>query len=595
VYLSRIGSSAQNSVTLVSSSSAMLRLDAVRAFLRAHDAGAPALIVAPSPGAATWLVSDVLEPERACFGWRRRTLDALAGEVALPVLARAEEVPVRRLGLEALCARVVHAMAAADALGRFSSLSRRPGFVRALASSLDELRLAGIGEAGLAPHDPDMAKILGAYVASLREAKLADRARVFEAAAERARSGALVEFGTALVMLDVPLVHATEAAFAIELGVRVAKACVTVPLGDACTREAWLRGCGDRVEERRLEPEGEGELSRLQRRLFAEPSERPEVGPVAAKPHAQQPTAAPSETAAVRAEPSAPRQPAASLQSSAQLTIDWDDSRSVAPATVAVDTSNGAIASVASNDNASEAQGGASRNAGPVASPATVRGSSSVGFASSPGESRECVEVARSILRAAEGGVAFDRMAVAVRAVENYRAVLEEALARARVPAHFADGVRRPAPEGRAFNALLTCAAEGLSARSFAEYLSIGVMPQAAAESSDAASPSSATEGGSGASEGAKPIHGGTAKDGADAPVGSAAPALPLVSPRRWERLILDASVVGGIDRWRRRLGGLLVGLRIRAAAARDELGRERALQEIAQLEALQLSNDSHS
>jgi CRISPR/Cas system-associated exonuclease Cas4 (RecB family) len=433
-----------------------------------------------------------------------------------------------------------------------------------------------------------MAKILGAYVASLREAKLADRARVFEAAAERARSGALVEFGTALVMLDVPLVHATEAAFAIELGVRVAKACVTVPLGDACTREAWLRGCGDRVEERRLEPEGEGELSRLQRRLFAEPSERPEVGPVAAKPHAQQPTAAPSETAAVRAEPSAPRQPAASLQSSAQLTIDWDDSRSVAPATVAVDTSNGAIASVASNDNASEAQGGASRNAGPVASPATVRGSSSVGFASSPGESRECVEVARSILRAAEGGVAFDRMAVAVRAVENYRAVLEEALARARVPAHFADGVRRPAPEGRAFNALLTCAAEGLSARSFAEYLSIGVMPQAAAESSDAASPSSATEGGSGASEGAKPIHGGTAKDGADAPVGSAAPALPLVSPRRWERLILDASVVGGIDRWRRRLGGLLVGLRIRAAAARDELGRERALQEIAQLEALQ-------
>jgi len=168
----------------------MLRLDAARGFLRALDPGVPALIVAPSPGAATWLVSDVLEPERACFGWRRRTLDALAAEVALPVLAQAEEVPVRRLGLEALCARVVHASAAVDALGRFSGLSRRPGFVRALTSSLDELRLAGIGEEGLAPHDADMARILGAYVRSLREAKLADRARVFEAATLRVRSGA---------------------------------------------------------------------------------------------------------------------------------------------------------------------------------------------------------------------------------------------------------------------------------------------------------------------------------------------------------------------------------------------------------------------
>ena len=64
------------------------------------------MIVAPSPGAATWLVADVLEPDSACFGWRRRTLETLANELALLVLARAEEVPVRRLGLEAMCARV---------------------------------------------------------------------------------------------------------------------------------------------------------------------------------------------------------------------------------------------------------------------------------------------------------------------------------------------------------------------------------------------------------------------------------------------------------------------------------------------------------
>ena len=51
-----------------------------------------------------------------------------------------------------------------------------------------------------------------------------------------------------------------------------------------------------------------------------------------------------------------------------------------------------------------------------------------VSIVSAPGESRESVEVARGVLEAAARGVPFDRIAVAVRAVENYRAVLEEAV-----------------------------------------------------------------------------------------------------------------------------------------------------------------------
>ena len=98
---------------------------------------------------------------------------------------------------------------------------------------------------------------------------------------------------------------------------------------------------------------------------------------------------------------------------------------------------------------------------------------------SAPGESRECVEIARLLLREAERGVPFDRMAVLLRAPSQYRALLEEALSRAGVPAHFATGTLRPDPAGRAFLALLACAAEGLSARRFAEYLSLGEVPQA--------------------------------------------------------------------------------------------------------------------
>ena len=81
---------------------------------------------------------------------------------------------------------------------------------------------------------------------------------------------------------------------------------------------------------------------------------------------------------------------------------------------------------------------------------------------SAPGESRECVEVARRVLDLAKHGIAFDRMAVLLRSPEEYRAPLEEAFVRAGVPAHFARGAVRPDPSGRALYVLLRCAAERL-------------------------------------------------------------------------------------------------------------------------------------
>ena len=48
------------------------------------------------------------------------------------------------------------------------------------------------------------------------------------------------------------------------------------------------------------------------------------------------------------------------------------------------------------------------------------------------------------------------------------------------IPAWFERGTRRPDPAGRAFLALLACAEEHLSARRFAEYLSLGQVPRGA-------------------------------------------------------------------------------------------------------------------
>ncbi len=105
----------------------------------------------------------------------------------------------------------------------------------------------------------------------------------------------------------------------------------------------------------------------------------------------------------------------------------------------------------------------------------------SIEIFSAPGESRECVEIARRVLAEAEAGIPFDRMAIVLRTPGNYRAHIEEAFGRANVPVFFEHGTVRPHPSGRAFLALLACAAEGLSARRFAEYVSIGEVPDAIA------------------------------------------------------------------------------------------------------------------
>ncbi|WP_420447718.1 PD-(D/E)XK nuclease family protein [Candidatus Palauibacter sp.] len=145
---------------------------------------------------------------------------------------------------------------------------------------------------------------------------------------------------------------------------------------------------------------------------------------------------------------------------------------------------------------------------------------------SAPGEGREAVEIARRITALAEAGTPFDRCAVLLRQPEDYRAHLEEALARAGVRPWFARGVRRPNPAGRAFLSLLRCRAEDYSALRFSEYVSIGEVPA----------------------------------EGAEEEV-----------PRRWEQLLVEAGVVVGLDRWERRLDSLAAELELRREAMRAE------------------------
>ena len=190
-----------------------------------------------------------------------------------------------------------------------------------------------------------------------------------------------------------------------------------------------------------------------------------------------------------------------------------------------------------------------------------------VRFFSAPGEGRECVEVARRILDEARRGVAFDEIAVFVRSPERYSGLLEHAFRRARssdqrdevnrgIPAWFDRGTRRPHPAGRAFLAVLACACEKLSARRFAEYLSLAQVPQLDGTRREFSYVVPDDEVLTGIRDDSEPAPEPQPMEQAtedDAVVDGS-----LRAPWKWETLIVESAVIGGDPRrWHRRLDGL--------------------------------------
>ena len=169
----------------------------------------------------------------------------------------------------------------------------------------------------------------------------------------------------------------------------------------------------------------------------------------------------------------------------------------------------------------------------------------------------------------ASDGKPFDQLAVLLRSVERYQPLLEEAFRRARIPAYFSRGSLRPSPAGRAFLALLDCAAEKCSASRFAEYLSLSQVPARDAEPHEEwIGPQDEVLG--------QDLGGQSSGDAAgSADAQEHGDALRL--PARWERLLVDAAVIGGRDRWERRLRGLQQELELRIATAEREDPAQRA------------------
>lgn len=167
-------------------------------------------------------------------------------------------------------------------------------------------------------------------------------------------------------------------------------------------------------------------------------------------------------------------------------------------------------------------------------SPTPIEDDGRFSLFSAPGEGLEAVEIARRIHALARAGMRFDNIAILLRNPERYRPVIEDALRRAGIPAYFSHGTVRPDPAGRAFLSLLHCAAENLSASRFAEYMSLGQIPSVTV-----------------------PAEWVPPEDVEALAEERSVPESNRPMPWRWEQHLVDASVIGGRDRWERRLRGL--------------------------------------
>jgi ATP-dependent helicase/nuclease subunit B len=276
----------------IQSSSALARTTAARAFLDRFSPDTELLIIGATRGAADDFAR-AMARDRAIFGVHRFGLTELAARAALLRISETGQVAGTSANAEAMAARAAFDALHGGELAYFSAVAGMPGFPLALARTMYELRLARIdprslnaarsaSAASLSPHGgslTDLARLLERIEVQLRSAGVADRAVLFEVAAE---AWPQVRWaGYPVLMLDVPLASAAERRFALSLCRRARAALATIAAGDEATLRAFIEA-DVRVDVLDDDAAVDSDLGRLRRHIFTPepPPERPRAGDV---------------------------------------------------------------------------------------------------------------------------------------------------------------------------------------------------------------------------------------------------------------------------------------------------------------------------
>ena len=263
-------------VTAVQSGSAAVRLREARRFLEQFEPGAEVLLLGASRGSVDDLARAIAMERGATFGLHRLSFTQLAARLAVLELAARERAPTTALGHEAVATRAAFEAHSDDALEYFSPVSQTPGFPKALARTLLELRLAGVASGDLArlPRSgTDLAALLDRVEILLSEAGASDRASLFETATKALGSPETGWPPMPVLLLDVPFESEIEAQFLWALVQQSPQVMITVPAGDvAAVSQLEKRG----VRLQIIEEAEQNDLTQLARYLFSKepPPER---------------------------------------------------------------------------------------------------------------------------------------------------------------------------------------------------------------------------------------------------------------------------------------------------------------------------------
>jgi ATP-dependent helicase/nuclease subunit B len=451
---------------------------------RAHS---EILVIAPTRAAASELTARAFPS--GCQGVHALTLTQLAAHLAAHSMGRLALAPISPLGIEALAARIVHAAFTSERLPYFCPVAQTPGFARALAKTITELRLQSVDSLALAETGPpgrDLAHLLTLYQHEIEQRSVADLPLLLRLAVDETSQRNHRFTRLPLVLLGLGIESASHERLLATLAEQSPNVLATATTGD------------DAIQS-------------LERILGIVPESIDDTPP------------------------------ATTLDRVRTWLFSSDPPPSALP------------------------------------DPELLF--------SAPGESFECVEIARRIHALAEQGTPFDHIAIFLRNVDLYQPLIEEALRRAGIDHYFSRGAARPDPAGRAFLALLACAGEDCSATRFAEYLSLAQTPPLDATGSPLIRPPQwipaddeifATF--------QAPLPGPARTQ----PVAEEIP--PLDVPIGWEKLLVDAAVIGGRERWARRLRGLRAELetQLRSLENEDDSLRAHIDRRIHQLERLE-------
>src|SRR5512138_2676597 len=137
-------------ITAIQSGSAAVRLREALRFLDQFEPGAEVLLLGASRGSVDDLARAISLEKGATFGLHRLSFTQLAARLAVMELAAHDHAPTTPLGHEAVAARAAFEARRDDVLDYFSPVSQTPGFPKALAHTLLDLRLAAVASSDLA-------------------------------------------------------------------------------------------------------------------------------------------------------------------------------------------------------------------------------------------------------------------------------------------------------------------------------------------------------------------------------------------------------------------------------------------------------------